>query len=127
MMMMTMMTTMMMMMICDSTILGEEIKDQGHSDQNVEFLNQQHRVSHTAVSATELVYYSSIKFLICRFIVHSDDNNPMLSSLEKFGLALTSFSPHLIIVSGLQMLDSFPFKPGVQLFHCCMSRMPVVL
>jgi len=95
--------------------------------QNVEFLNQQHLVAHTAVSATELVYYSSIKYLICRFIVHSDDNNPMLSSLEKFGLALTSFSPHLIIVSGLQMLDSFPFKPGVQLFHCCMSRMPVVL
>jgi len=47
--------------------------------------------------------------------VHNDDNNPMLLSLEKFDLALKSFSPHLIIVSGLQMLDNFPFEPGALL------------
>ena len=51
-------------------------------------------------------------YFVCRFILHNDDNNPMLSSLEKFDFALKSFSPHLIIVSGLQMLDSFPFEPG---------------
>jgi len=37
----------------------------------------------------------------------------MLSSLEKFGSALKSFSPHLVIVSGLQMLDNFPFAQGM--------------
>ena len=37
----------------------------------------------------------------------------MLSSLEKFGSALRSFSPHLVIVSGLQMLDNFPFAQGM--------------
>jgi len=36
-----------------------------------------------------------------------------LSSLEKFGTAVKSFSPHLVIVSGLQMLDNFPFEPGM--------------
>jgi len=42
----------------------------------------------------------------------------MLSSLEKFDFALKSFSPHLIIVSGLQMLDNFPFEPGTGLLLC---------
>ena len=62
--------------------------------------------------------------LVCRFIVHNDDNNPVLSSLEKFGSALKSFSPHLIIVSGLQMLDNFPFKPGVCLREVYPLRQP---
>jgi len=55
----------------------------------------------------------SLNCLVFRFIVHNDDHNPTLLSLEKFGSALKSFSPHLIVVSGLQMLDNFPFKPGV--------------
>lgn len=55
-----------------------------------------------------------------RFIVHNDANNPMLQSLEKFDSALKSFSPHLIIVSGLQMMDNFPFEPG--LFNLLLSR-----
>ena len=51
----------------------------------------------------------------------------MLSSLEKFDLELKSFSPHLVIVSGLQMLDNFPFTPGMLLLCCYPSRMDSVL
>lgn len=47
-----------------------------------------------------------------RFILHSDTNNPTVSSLEDFGLALESFAPDLLLVSGLQMMDNFPFKEG---------------
>lgn len=43
-----------------------------------------------------------------RYIVHSDSNNPMISSLEL--LNVNQFSPHLFVVSGLQMLDNFPFQ-----------------
>jgi len=65
--------------------------------------------------------------LVSRFIVHNDDHNPMLSSLEKFGSALKSFSPHLIVVSGLQMLDIFPFKPGVLRSEVCpLLQLPAV-
>lgn len=44
-----------------------------------------------------------------RFIVHSDINNPTVSSLETFGEALGDFGPDLLLVSGLQMMDNFPF------------------
>jgi len=64
----------------------------------------------------------ALHYFVRRFILHNDDNNPMLLSLEKFGFALKSFSPHLIIVSGLQMLDSFPFEPGEPLLYCCAIR-----
>lgn len=43
-----------------------------------------------------------------RYIVHSDANNPMISSLEL--LNVNQFNPDLFVVSGLQMLDNFPFK-----------------
>jgi ADP-dependent glucokinase len=43
-----------------------------------------------------------------RYIVHSDSNNPMISSLEL--LNVNQFNPDLFVVSGLQMLDNFPFK-----------------
>lgn len=44
-----------------------------------------------------------------RYIIHSDANNPMITSLEL--LNVNDFHPKLFIVSGLQMLDNFPFKP----------------
>ncbi len=44
-----------------------------------------------------------------RFIVHSDVNNPTVSSLEAFGQALQDYKPDLLLVSGLQMMDNFPF------------------
>jgi len=45
-----------------------------------------------------------------RFIVHSDINNPSISSLEAFGSALPGFKPHLLLVSGLQVLLNLKFK-----------------
>ena len=47
-----------------------------------------------------------------RFIVHSDVNNPTVSSLEAFDELLSDFGPNLFLVSGLQMMDNFPFKQG---------------
>ncbi|CAK1582984.1 unnamed protein product [Parnassius mnemosyne] len=45
-----------------------------------------------------------------RYIMHNDENNPLLSSLEKLGEYLPSFKPNLLVISGLQMMDNFPFK-----------------
>lgn len=50
-----------------------------------------------------------------RFIVHNDQNNPTLSSLEDFAEELILFSPTLLVIGGLQMMDNFPFKPGMWL------------
>jgi len=50
-----------------------------------------------------------------RFIVHHDLNNPLVSSLEDFSAALPSFSPQLLVVGGLQMMDNFPFREGQRL------------
>ena len=47
-----------------------------------------------------------------RFIVHKDMFNPYLSSLENFANDLVKFSPSLIVIGGLQMMDGFPFKTG---------------
>ena len=47
-----------------------------------------------------------------RFIVHSDRNNPTLSSVESFQDPLTKFKPNLLVVGGLQMMDNYPFAPG---------------
>lgn len=43
-----------------------------------------------------------------RYIIHSDSNNPMITSLEL--LNVNEYKPKLFVVSGLQMLDNFPFK-----------------
>ncbi|KAL0878695.1 hypothetical protein ABMA27_003750 [Loxostege sticticalis] len=45
-----------------------------------------------------------------RYIMHNDENNPLLSSLEKFGEYLPEFNPNLLVISGLQMMDNYPFK-----------------
>ncbi|KAM9317452.1 ADP-dependent glucokinase-like [Gastrophryne carolinensis] len=47
-----------------------------------------------------------------RYIVHSDSHNPMIDSLEDFRAQLESFKPDLLVIGGLQMMDSFPFKQG---------------
>ncbi|XP_067011429.1 ADP-dependent glucokinase [Anabrus simplex] len=47
-----------------------------------------------------------------RFIIHNDQNNPFVSSLEAFGEELKKFNPSLLVVSGLQMMDMYPFAPG---------------
>lgn len=45
-----------------------------------------------------------------RYIIHNDENNPLLTSLEELGEHLPVFSPNLLVISGLQMMDNFPFK-----------------
>ncbi|CRK91088.1 CLUMA_CG004776, isoform A [Clunio marinus] len=48
-----------------------------------------------------------------RYIIHNDENNPMITSLEL--LNVNKYNPKLFVVSGLQMLDNFPFKsPSVR-------------
>ncbi|XP_008309175.1 ADP-dependent glucokinase [Cynoglossus semilaevis] len=47
-----------------------------------------------------------------RYIIHSDDHNPYLASMEEFGKNLEDFKPDLMVVGGLQMMDNFPFQPG---------------
>ncbi|KAG8034898.1 hypothetical protein G9C98_007974 [Cotesia typhae] len=49
-----------------------------------------------------------------RYIIHNDNNNPTVSSLEAFDKALKEFQPDLLVVSGLQMMDNFPFSEGVR-------------
>lgn len=44
--------------------------------------------------------------------MHSDSHNPMIDSLEDFKAQLEGFQPDLLVIGGLQMMDSFPFKPG---------------
>ena len=55
--------------------------------------------------------YTSV-LLSVRYIVHSDDHNPYLASMEDFELKLQTFQPDLLVVGGLQMMDSFPFQQG---------------
>ncbi|XP_029952616.1 ADP-dependent glucokinase [Salarias fasciatus] len=47
-----------------------------------------------------------------RYIIHSDDHNPYLDSMEEFAKKLTDFEPDLVVVGGLQMMDNFPFQSG---------------
>lgn len=49
-----------------------------------------------------------------RYIVHSDYSNMMLDSLDSFVSSLKEFKPSLVIVSGLQMLDNFPYDPEIR-------------
>ncbi|KAJ8683852.1 hypothetical protein QAD02_019644 [Eretmocerus hayati] len=47
-----------------------------------------------------------------RYIIHNDKHNPEVSSLEALDEILPEFKPHLLIVSGLQMMDSYPSSPS---------------
>ncbi|XP_023280758.1 ADP-dependent glucokinase-like [Seriola lalandi dorsalis] len=47
-----------------------------------------------------------------RYIIHSDDHNPYLDSMEEFAEKLGDFKPDLLVVGGLQMMDNFPFQSG---------------
>ncbi|XP_055676468.1 ADP-dependent glucokinase [Lutzomyia longipalpis] len=49
-----------------------------------------------------------------RFILHNDQNNPTLSVLESLDAYLKDFNPRLFVVSGLQMMDNFPFPDGIR-------------
>ncbi|XP_053201579.1 ADP-dependent glucokinase-like [Panonychus citri] len=43
-----------------------------------------------------------------RFIVHNDDNNPLLKSLEIFHRQMNNFQPDLFVIGGLQMMEGYP-------------------
>jgi len=47
-----------------------------------------------------------------RYIVHNDVNNPMISSFNAFDKVLGTYDPDLLVVSGLQMMDNYPFREG---------------
>ena len=48
-----------------------------------------------------------------RLVIHSDEHNPYLKSLNKFQEKVQQFSPSILVVAGLHMLDNFPgFRPG---------------
>ena len=49
-----------------------------------------------------------------RFIIHNDQSNMMLESLEGFHEALTNFKPHLLVIGGLQMMDNFHYDPKIR-------------
>lgn len=49
-----------------------------------------------------------------RYILHNDQNNPTISSLEYLDKYLSEFNARLFVISGLQMLDSFPFAAGIR-------------
>ena len=50
-----------------------------------------------------------------RFIIHNDKQNPTVSSLEDLDETLkhSEHPPNLFVVSGLQMMDNYPFMPGI--------------
>ncbi|KAK6180797.1 hypothetical protein SNE40_008783 [Patella caerulea] len=50
-----------------------------------------------------------------RLILHSDNSNPYLQSLEDFQQELKTFKPSLVVIGGLQMMDNFPFEEGQRL------------
>ena len=43
-----------------------------------------------------------------RLVLHSDEHNPYLKSMEKFQEKLKYFLPSILVVSGLQRLENFP-------------------
>ena len=45
-----------------------------------------------------------------RYIVHSDEYNPTLQSMEPFSKSYKDFKSSLLVVGGLQMMDNFPFR-----------------
>jgi len=45
-----------------------------------------------------------------RYIVHSDEYNPTLQSLEPFMKEYKDFKSSLLVVGGLQMMDNYPFR-----------------
>ncbi|XP_071873206.1 ADP-dependent glucokinase [Bombus fervidus] len=47
-----------------------------------------------------------------RYIVHNDANNPRISSLDAFDKLLLTYKPNLLVISGLQMMDNYPFPNG---------------
>jgi ADP-dependent glucokinase len=50
-------------------------------------------------------------------IVHSDESNPYIETLEGLEAEIQAFKPSALVVGGLQMLDNFPFKEGINIVN----------
>ena len=63
---------------------------------------------------TNKIIELSTFFVFNRFIIHNDKQNPTVSSLEDLDLFLKKgkYNPNLLVVSGLQMMDNYPFQIG---------------
>lgn len=57
---------------------------------------------------TQSIFY----VLFLRYIIHNDMNNPTISSFDAFDKVLRTYDPDLLVVSGLQMMDNYPFQEG---------------
>ncbi|XP_013116128.1 ADP-dependent glucokinase [Stomoxys calcitrans] len=49
-----------------------------------------------------------------RYILHNDQNNPHLNSLEHLQKAIKVYQPDLFVISGIQMMDSYKFEVGIR-------------
>ena len=49
-----------------------------------------------------------------RLIVHSDRSNMLLETLDGFEEPLFEFSPDLLVIGGLQLMDNFAFDPEIR-------------
>lgn len=49
-----------------------------------------------------------------RYILHNDQNNPHLNSLEHLEKAVSEYKPDLFVISGIQMMDSYKFEVGIR-------------
>lgn len=52
-----------------------------------------------------------------RMVLHSDVNNPYLKSLDTLRNISKTKDPALVVVGGLHMMDSFPYKDGERAHH----------
>lgn len=60
-----------------------------------------------------IIYNHIYIFIIfIRYIIHNDENNPVISSFNAFDKILSSTNLDLLVVSGLQMMDNYPFREG---------------
>lgn len=46
---------------------------------------------------------------LSRYILHRDVHNPSLKGLAAVKDAVHDYKPHLVVLGGLQMLDTYPF------------------
>ena len=57
-----------------------------------------------------------------RFFFHSDKHNPLIYSLDEFASHIVKFTPDLLVIGGLQMMDNFPFDEGRNEFTIIMLK-----
>ena len=61
------------------------------------------------VFRTPSIILHVLKYNLARYILHRDYHNPQLKGLTAVASAVAAFKPHLVVLGGLQMLDTYPF------------------